>query len=70
MEVRNQRIRILDDVMIKAMPSDLCLYRAAIDAIIKGADYVQSAMRDGLTVGHGKGCLNHFHHVVSRSIER
>ncbi|KAF9946625.1 hypothetical protein BGZ65_009526, partial [Modicella reniformis] len=41
-----------------------------IEAIIKGGGYVQSAIRDGLTVGHGKGCLNHFHNVVSRSIER
>ncbi|KAG0051485.1 hypothetical protein BGZ83_003729 [Gryganskiella cystojenkinii] len=42
----------------------------ALDAIAKGADYVQSAIRDGLTVGAGKGCLNHFHHVVPRSIEK
>src|SRR5690554_1882856 len=42
----------------------------ALDAIVKAADYIQSAIRDGLTVGQGKGCLNHFHHVVPRSIEK
>ncbi|KAF9898786.1 hypothetical protein BX616_003613, partial [Lobosporangium transversale] len=41
-----------------------------IDAIIKGSEYVQSAIRDGFSVGQGKGCLNHYHHVVPRSIER
>ncbi|KAF9411070.1 hypothetical protein BGZ94_001449 [Podila epigama] len=39
-------------------------------AILKGTNYVQSAIRDGLTIGQGKGCLNHFHHVVHRSIEK
>ncbi|KAF9159942.1 hypothetical protein DFQ26_006024 [Actinomortierella ambigua] len=39
-------------------------------AINKAGGYVQSAIRDGLTVGKGKGCLNHYHHVVPRSIER
>ncbi|KAF9363065.1 hypothetical protein BGX34_004981 [Mortierella sp. NVP85] len=53
-----------------AIAANLAHGLEAIDAIVKGADYVQSAIRDGLTVGHGKGCLNHFHHVVSRSIER
>ncbi|KAG0014609.1 hypothetical protein BGZ81_000361 [Podila clonocystis] len=42
----------------------------AHEAITKAANYVQSAIRDGLTVGKGKGCLNHFHHVVHRSIEK
>ncbi|KAG0354610.1 hypothetical protein BGZ54_001564 [Gamsiella multidivaricata] len=41
-----------------------------LNAIIRGGNYVQSAIRDGLTVGQGKGCLNHFHHVVRRSIEK
>ncbi|KAF9550642.1 hypothetical protein EC957_011957 [Mortierella hygrophila] len=42
----------------------------AHEAITKATDYIQSAIRDGLTVGNGKGCLNHFHHVVPRSIEK
>ncbi|GJJ75749.1 hydroxymethylpyrimidine/phosphomethylpyrimidine kinase / thiaminase [Entomortierella parvispora] len=53
-----------------AIASNLSRGYEAHDAIVKGADYVQSAIRDGLTVGAGKGCLNHFHHVVSRSIEK
>ncbi|KAG0242122.1 hypothetical protein BGX31_000589 [Mortierella sp. GBA43] len=53
-----------------AIAANLAHGLGVMDAIIKGGDYVQSAMRDGLTVGQGKGCLNHFHHVVSRSIER
>ncbi|KAG0226983.1 hypothetical protein BGW41_004004 [Actinomortierella wolfii] len=39
-------------------------------AITKAGEYIQSAIRDGLTVGKGKGCLNHYHHIVPRSIER
>ncbi|KAF9907850.1 hypothetical protein EC991_010448 [Linnemannia zychae] len=42
----------------------------AHEAITKATDYIQSAIRDGLTVGKGKGCLNHFHHIVPRSIEK
>ncbi|KAF8923614.1 hypothetical protein BGZ58_002742 [Dissophora ornata] len=53
-----------------AIAANLARGAEAIDAIIKGGDYVQSAIRDGLTVGNGKGCLNHFHHVIPRSIEK
>lgn len=48
----------------------LLFFILAHEAITKATNYVQSAIRDGLTVGQGKGCLNHFHHVVHRSIEK
>ncbi|KAG0258164.1 hypothetical protein BG011_003494 [Mortierella polycephala] len=53
-----------------AIAAKLSRGHEALDAIVKAADYIQSAIRDGLTVGQGKGCLNHFHHVVPRSIEK
>ncbi|KAF9579526.1 hypothetical protein BGW38_004180, partial [Lunasporangiospora selenospora] len=53
-----------------AIAAMLSKNRDAIEAIVLATDYVQSAIRDGLTVGKGKGCLNHFHHVVRRSIEK
>ncbi|KAI1291638.1 hypothetical protein EDD11_008839 [Mortierella claussenii] len=53
-----------------AIASQLARGLLPLDAIVKAGDYVQSAIRDGFTVGQGKGCLNHFHHVVPRSIER
>ncbi|KAF9999974.1 hypothetical protein BGZ80_008086 [Entomortierella chlamydospora] len=42
----------------------------AIDAITKAGNYTQSAIREGFNVGQGKGCLNHYHHIVPRCIER
>ncbi|KAF9126287.1 hypothetical protein BGW39_006736 [Mortierella sp. 14UC] len=53
-----------------AIAANLSRGLEAHKAITKAADYIQSAIRDGLTVGRGKGCLNHFHHVVPRSIEK
>ncbi|KAF9926526.1 hypothetical protein FBU30_003929 [Linnemannia zychae] len=53
-----------------AIAANLAHGLEAIDAITKATEYIQSAIRDGLTVGNGKGCLNHFHHVVHRSIEK
>ncbi|KAF9938101.1 hypothetical protein BGZ75_007421 [Mortierella antarctica] len=53
-----------------AIAAKLAHGHEALDAIVRAGDYIQSAIRDGLTVGQGKGCLNHFHHVVPRSIEK
>ncbi|KAF9149626.1 hypothetical protein BG015_008574 [Linnemannia schmuckeri] len=53
-----------------AIAANLARGLEAHEAITKATDYIQSAIRDGLTVGSGKGCLNHFHHVVHRSIEK
>ncbi|KAF9101749.1 hypothetical protein BGX29_005286 [Mortierella sp. GBA35] len=53
-----------------AIAANLARGLEAHAAITKATDYIQSAIRDGLTVGRGKGCLNHFHHVVPRSIEK
>ncbi|KAF8988797.1 hypothetical protein BGZ52_000751 [Haplosporangium bisporale] len=53
-----------------AIAAELSHGLEAQEAIAKATNYVQSAIRDGLTVGQGKGCLNHFHHVVHRSIEK
>ncbi|KAG0296836.1 hypothetical protein BGZ98_000806 [Dissophora globulifera] len=53
-----------------AIAANLAHGLGGMDAIIKGGDYVQSAIRDGLTVGRGKGSLNHFHQIVPRSIEK
>ncbi|KAF8949233.1 hypothetical protein BGZ46_005167, partial [Entomortierella lignicola] len=53
-----------------AIAANLAHGYGAIDAITKSGIYIQSAIRDGLTIGQGKGCLNHYHHIVPRSIER
>ncbi|KAF9335313.1 hypothetical protein BG006_000380 [Podila minutissima] len=53
-----------------AIAAELSHGLEAHEAITKATNYIQSAIRDGLTVGQGKGCLNHFHHVVHRSIEK
>ncbi|KAG0072367.1 hypothetical protein BGZ92_004070 [Podila epicladia] len=53
-----------------AIAAELSHGLEAHEAITKATNYIQSAIRDGLTVGKGKGCLNHFHHVVHRSIEK
>ncbi|KAF9161235.1 hypothetical protein BGX21_002335, partial [Mortierella sp. AD011] len=42
----------------------------AIDAIINAGNYTQSAIREGFNIGQGKGCLNHYHHIVPRCIGR
>ncbi|KAF9116188.1 hypothetical protein BGX27_004295 [Mortierella sp. AM989] len=53
-----------------AIAANLARGHGAIDAIIRSGTYIQSAIRDGFAVGQGKGCLNHYHHIVPRSIER